>query len=168
MKEDEDKILVLDRTKVMLGAGEHGDRVQFTEFIARNMALYALTNGYHLSTQAAANFTRGELARSIREHPYQVNLIIAGYDKVAGPEVYFLDYMGSMQKMNFAVHGYSGYFLLSLLDRHYKDNMSVEDGMTLLRMCITELRTRFLLSPSKFIVKIVDKDGVRALPLELA
>ena len=50
--------------------------------------------------------------------PYQTNLLIGGWDEKAGPSLYFLDYLASLQKVNYAAHGYCGYFCLSILDRH--------------------------------------------------
>ena len=47
-------------------------RVQFSEFIQKNILLYQYRNGIPLSTSAAANFTRGELATALRKvmHTY--------------------------------------------------------------------------------------------------
>ncbi len=42
-------------------------RVQFSEFIQKNIALYHFRNGIPLSTAAAANFTRNELAVALRK-----------------------------------------------------------------------------------------------------
>jgi 20S proteasome alpha/beta subunit len=41
-KNDEDKILQLDKFKLLAGAGPTGDRVQFSEYIQRNIQLYEL------------------------------------------------------------------------------------------------------------------------------
>jgi 20S proteasome alpha/beta subunit len=46
MKDDEDKIFPLGKHKLMLAAGEAGDRIQFCEYISKNIALYNLRNGY--------------------------------------------------------------------------------------------------------------------------
>lgn len=50
----------------MLVTGEPGDKVNFAEFIQRNLQLYKMINGYDLSTHAAANYARRELASSLR------------------------------------------------------------------------------------------------------
>ena len=42
-------------------------RAQFTEYIQKNVALYQFRNGIPLTTAAAANFTRGELATALRK-----------------------------------------------------------------------------------------------------
>jgi len=165
MKEDEDKGHKLDDHKLLLATGEPGDSIQFCEYISKNIALYNLRNGYDLSTRAAAHYIRGELATALRSNPYQVNLILAGHDKEDGPSVHFIDYLGSLQTMNFAVHGYAGYFLLSLLDKYYREGQTVEEGILLLKMCITELKTRFVVS-TRYLVKVVDENGIRIVDIE--
>ena len=92
-KSNEDKIMLLDSHKLIAASGEPGDRylglpfplpfsfnlllfltsfrfrVQFTEYIQKNVALYQFRNGIPLTTAAAANFTRGELATALRKVP---------------------------------------------------------------------------------------------------
>lgn len=47
-------------------------RVQFTEFIQKNLHLYQFRNNIPLSTAATANFTRGELATALRKVPIRI------------------------------------------------------------------------------------------------
>uniref|UniRef100_A0A7S1CP82 Proteasome subunit beta n=1 Tax=Bicosoecida sp. CB-2014 TaxID=1486930 RepID=A0A7S1CP82_9STRA len=160
-KHDEDKIVHLSKSVMAAAAGEHGDRIQFTEYVQKNIALHELRTDMTLDTHSAAHYTRRELATALRKNPYNVNLLLAGWDADAGASLYFLDYMSSMQKMNFAAHGYAGYFCYSLLDRHWKAGMSLEEATALMGKCVTELRTRFMLHQPKFVLKVVDKDGIR-------
>ena len=67
--------------------------------------------------------------------------------------------------MNFGVHGYAASFMLSVLDSQWKENMTLEEGLELARMCVNQLKMRFLMNQPKFIVKIVDKDGTRNVEL---
>jgi hypothetical protein len=100
-KDDMEKTLDLDSHKLMALSGPKGDCTYFGEYIQANMKLYELKNGAKLSTHAAANFTRNNLAESLRKGPYQVNILLAGYDADEGVcSLYFLDYMASMQKVN--------------------------------------------------------------------
>ncbi|XP_073134362.1 proteasome subunit beta type-2-B-like [Henckelia pumila] len=160
-KTNEDKIMVLDSHKLMGASGESGDRVQFTEYIQKNVALYQFRNGIPLTTAATANFTRGELATALRKNPYMVNIILGGYDKDVGPSLYFLDYIASLHKVDKAAFGYGAYFALSMMDRHYRQDMTVEEAIELVDKCILEIRTRLVVAPPNFVIKIVDKDGAR-------
>uniref|UniRef100_A0A804M2A0 Proteasome subunit beta n=1 Tax=Zea mays TaxID=4577 RepID=A0A804M2A0_MAIZE len=133
-KTDEDKVMVLDSQKLMGASGEPGDRVQFTEFIQKNLHLYQFRNTIPLSTAAAANFTRGELATALRKNPYMVNIILGGYDKDVGASLYYIDYIATLHKI---------------------------DKVDLVDKCIKEIRLRLVVAPQNFVIKIVDKDGAR-------
>jgi len=52
-----------------------------------------------------------------------VNLLMAGFDKEAGPELYFMDYLASLNKVPFGAHGYGSMFTVSIMDRHYHPGM---------------------------------------------
>jgi 20S proteasome subunit beta 4 len=51
----------LDSTKLLANCGAHADRINFTEYIQKNVTLYELNNGLQLSTHAAANYIRGQV-----------------------------------------------------------------------------------------------------------
>ena len=101
MKSDQDKFCNLSERLTMAVSGESGDTTNFAEYISANIQLYKMRNGYELSPSAAANFTRRQLADYLRSRtPYQVNLLIAGFDNETGkPELYFMDYLASMIKV---------------------------------------------------------------------
>ncbi|KAK9160968.1 hypothetical protein Syun_007309 [Stephania yunnanensis] len=160
-KSKEDKVMILDSHKLMGASGESGDRVQFTEYIQKNVALYQFRNGIPLTTAAAANFTRGELAAALRKSPYHVNILLAGYDKETGPSLYYIDYIAALHKIEKGAFGYGSYFSLAMMDRHFHSNMSVEEAIDLVDKCILEIRTRLVVAPPNFVIKIVDKDGAR-------
>ncbi|KAL7059049.1 hypothetical protein AAHC03_013200 [Spirometra sp. Aus1] len=145
--------------------GEPGDTVQFAEYIQQNMQLYEMRNGYELSPSSAAHFTRRNLAEALRSrHPYMVNLLIAGYNPETGPELYYMDYLASMVKVPYAVHGHGGLVTLGILDSKYDAKMTEANAVHLLKACIDELQKRFVITQDRFVVRVVDKDGVRQLP----
>jgi len=163
MKNDHDKMFELSDKLVMAVSGEPGDTVQFSEYISKNIQLYKMRNGYELSANAAANFTRRNMADALRsQRPKHVNMLIAGIDE-DGPALFFLDYLASMIKVPFAVHGYGGMFTLSIMDRHYKKDMTRDEAMALLKMCLTEIQKRFLVDNPQFKVRVVGKNGVEDL-----
>ncbi|KAK1153123.1 proteasome subunit beta type-2 [Acipenser oxyrinchus oxyrinchus] len=164
MKHDHDKMFKLSEKILMLCVGEAGDTVQFAEYIQKNVQLYKMRNGYELSPAAAANFTRKNLADYLRSRtPYHVNLLLAGYDEQAGPALYYMDYMSALAKAPFAAHGYGAFLTLSILDRYYKPDLTRDEAVELLKMCLEELKQRFILSLPSFNVRLIDKDGIKDL-----
>nr|QBH72698.1 proteasome subunit beta type [Thermobia domestica] len=165
MKDDEDKIYNISSKLMMAVCGEAGDTTQFAEYIAKNIQLYKMRNGYELSPSAAAAFTRRNMADSLRSRtPYFVNMLIAGYDDAGGPELYFLDYLASLVKLPFASHGYGGFFALSIFDRYYRRDMTSEEAYELMKKCVREIHKRLIINMNQFVVRIVDANGIRELP----
>ncbi|KAG5193149.1 nucleophile aminohydrolase [Tribonema minus] len=159
---DLDKIKELDSHKMMALAGPQADCNLFGEYIQKNMALYELNNDLRLSTKAAANYIRRELATALRKGPYQVNMLMGGVDAGAAA-LYWLDYLGTLQPVKYGAQGYGAAFTLSLLDRSYRVGMAEADAVELVRSCIAALHKRFLIAQPNFVIKVVDKDGIRVL-----
>ena len=106
-----------------------------------------------------ASYVRSQLAESIRRNPYQANVLIAGYDN-DGPKLYWLDYLGSIVRVAKAAHGYGAYFLYGLMDNYYKKGFNYNDGVDVIKKCIKELKTRFLVNMCEFDVFKITKDGI--------
>jgi len=166
IKHDEDKLRPVDSHKIMALAGEPGDRVQFSEFIIANARLYALRNGQRLSTTAVANYTRSELATALRKKPYQVNILLAGFDDKSGASLYWMDYLATMHKMNIAGTGYGSYFVLAMLDKLWHPNLTEAEALELHVKGVEECKRRLVVAPPDFIIKIVDKNGIRDITPE--
>eukprot|EP01038_Epipyxis_sp_PR26KG_P006942 gene6942-9496_t len=164
-KHDEDKIVELDSHKLLVGSGVAADCANFNEYIAKNMKLYELNNDVKLSNHSAANYIRGELAKALRKGPYQTNLLLAGYDEPGEVSLYYMDYLSALCKVDFGAHGYAANFILSVFDRDWRKGMNLDEGLEVVKKCLHELKTRFLISQPIFIIKVVDKNGVRTINL---
>eukprot|EP00948_MAST-09A_sp_MAST-9A-sp1_P002580 g2580.t1 len=165
-KQDEDKVLELDQRRILgISAQDQANRMNFGDYIQKNLHLAKLRNGFTMSTKAIASYVRTELAASLRTRtPYVVNGILAGYDSTTSePSLYWIDYMGSMQKVPFGVHGHCGAFLYSVLDNQWKADLTLDEAKSIIASCLETLRKRFLISQPVFTIKLVSKDGVQLL-----
>lgn len=165
----------LDAHKLLVATGPQSDRVAFGEYVQKNMKLYELRNGVTLNGPATANFVRSELARFLRKSPYQVNLLIGAVDRAgadapegaaAEPSLHWIDYLGAMAKVNFGAHGYGAHFCLSIFDREWKPDMTLEQATKVLQMCRAELDMRFLVRNGEWSYKVIDANGIRDLKVE--
>jgi len=159
MKDDYDKIWEVEG-KLFAASGPSADAANFVEFIEKNIRLHTLKTGLPLTTKAAANFTRNELSHALRKGPYQTDMIIAGYD-ADGPCLYIMDYLASMEKVNKAAHGYGAMFTFGLMDRYWNKDLTLAEAKDVIRKCIAELETRFVIDLGKYRCKVVDKNGTR-------
>lgn len=151
-KGDEDKIYPLDDDKLLGCCGDPADRTLFCEFVQKNVALYTLMNsGLRMTPHSAANWVRTQIRKALREGPYQVNLVVAG----TTGELFHIDYLGALQRLNYTAQGYAGHFVLGLLDRYWRPDMTLDEGLELLTMCVREVQARLVLNAPRYIVKAV-------------
>jgi len=97
-------------------------------------------------------------SKTVTEDQKKVSLLV--------PHLYWLDQYGSLQRMKeYAVHGYAGSFLWSLLDKSYHPDMSVAEAHELLQNCFRELRQRYLINQvaAPPCIKCIDANGCRLL-----
>jgi 20S proteasome subunit beta 4 len=160
-----DKIAELTSHSAMAVSGPNCDLVNFTEFIQKNFQLYELRNdGTKLSMAAQANFCRNELATALRKGPFQVNTLLGGYDATKKTQaLYWLDYLGTLQKVPYGCQGVATNFCLSVMDRAYRSGQTEEQALALIKSCIKETQLRFLPSQPNFIIKCIDAKGVRTM-----
>ena len=109
---------------------------------------------------------RTETANALRKGPFQVNCLFAGYDGQEGrAKLYWMDYLGTLQHVNKGAHGYAGYFVNSVLDNHFKQEMTLAQGVEAIKACIKELEVRFIIKTHGFSCRAVTKDGVQEIKL---
>ena len=60
-----------------------------------------------------------QLAENLRKRPYHVNVLLGGYDDT-GASLHWMDYLGTLQKMNYGAHGHCSNFIISTMDRYWK------------------------------------------------
>lgn len=163
LKATDDKTMALNDHSLMAFTGEAGDTLHFAEYLQANIKLYGIRHGIEMSSNAVASFARNELAGALRSRkPFQVNMLIGSYDtKKDKPVLNWIDYLAAKSELPYAAHGYAAFYVMSLLDRHFKPNMSEEEVLKLVQQCVDELRRRMPIDFKGVQIKIVDKNGVR-------
>ena len=89
--------------------------------MTRNLKLNEFKQGHALTLEASAQFSRTLLAEALRRGPYQVNCLLGGFCEQDGvAKLYWMDYLGALQRVQKGAQGYAGYFVSSVLDNSYK------------------------------------------------
>ena len=105
---NQEKSIQLDTNILLAMAGEQSDRDTFGPFVQRNIQFFKFKNGTPLTVEETANFARTKLAEGLRKQPYQVSSLIAGVDN-KGPQLFWLDYLGTLAEVPYGAHGYAAY-----------------------------------------------------------
>ena len=164
-KSNLNKYIEIGERKFLAVNGYPGDVIHFTDFLQKTIQLYTLKTGITLSTRSIANCIRQELADCLRKSPLNINIILVGFDNLQGSSLYFIDYTGSLQRMNYCVGGHASLILSSFLDRYYKPGMNLSEALEIIKQCSDIIRKRFVISQSGLLIKIVDSEGCRCLGL---
>jgi 20S proteasome subunit beta 4 len=152
-----DKIISLTDHTLLAAAGPNCDLVNFTNHVQQQLALYRLQNhGTPLSVQAQAHYCRNVLATALRRGPYQVECLLGGLDDQTTPSLYWMDYLGTLQKVRYGCQGVATQFCLGIMDQNYKEHLSYEEALNIIQMCLHELHVRFLPQQPNFILKCLD------------
>ncbi|ALC39925.1 Prosbeta4R2, partial [Drosophila busckii] len=164
MKDDQPKVHRLSDFAMLAAVGDGGDTLQFTDYIAKHLQHYKISNGYHLSARAAAHYTRKNLADYIRTRTrYQVSMLLAGYDAVEGPDLHYIDSYGASQCINHAGHGLGSLFCGSIFQRYWRKDLNQDEAYEILTMCVAEIQKRLVINLRNFDVFAVDESGTHQL-----
>lgn len=141
----------------MAFSGEPGDAVNYAEYIQRNIILEAMRwDGRELDLAEVAAFARKALADALRSRtPYAVNVLIGGVDRDGRGRLFWMDYLASLVELPFGAQGYGAYFCSGLLDRYYRAGLDESEALDLLKKCLAELKTRFVVNLPQFSVRII-------------
>ena len=178
---------------LMLYTGEAGDSVQFSEYVQANVKLYGILNDVELSPSEAAFFTRREISEALRtrvswsgregargtlelwnmhtntlgvQNAKSVNVLVGGYDKAQNSaSLYWIDYLGNVAKVQHGAHGYTAYYISSIMDRQYKEDLTREEGIQIMKKCIGEIRSRFVANLPNFKAQLIDATGITEVSL---
>lgn len=166
LKASDDKTLDLNDHNVLAFTGESGDTTQFAEYIKGNVQLFGLREGYDMESGEIAAFIRHELATSIRSRkPYQVQTLVGGVKDNGEGFLSMIDYLGTRCDLPYAAHGYAAFYTMSLLDHHYKDDITLDDGLKLVKLCEDELNKRMPMDFKGLNVKLITKEGIKVIDL---
>jgi 20S proteasome subunit beta 4 len=133
------------------------------ERICRSHSLYFKSS---ISCKLLAYTCRDIIATSLRsERPLQVNLMIAGWSpSVDGPELFWLDRMGSVKPVVYSSHGKYSSFVLSGLDRHNQrrdlTDTPLHAGVSVVQDCLMELRRRTNTNLGPCSLVAIDRTGI--------
>ncbi|KAI2498273.1 Proteasome subunit [Fragilaria crotonensis] len=90
--------------------------------------------------------------------------IVASNQLEIRPRLYWVDQYGSLQALRYGAHGFAANFLLSVLDQGYREDMTKEEAIDLMKSCFKQLRVRYIIhSPSEPNIKCIDQEGCRVV-----
>src|SRR3989337_2573064 len=155
------KVYRLDENLGLTTAGLVGDLQVLARYITAEVELYKLKRGASMPVEACATLTANILAGS-RYFPYWVQLVIGGHDR-SGAHVFSLDAAGGSLPDKFVSSGSGSPYVYGVLEDHWKDDMTTDEGANLAIRAVTSAMKRDAVSGEGIDVAIITKDGFKML-----
>lgn len=159
------KIQKIDSHLGLTIAGGVADAQNLVDTMRYNANIYRFSNKELIPIKSAARLCSNILFNQ-RYFPYYVQLIMAGYTKAEGGQIYNLDLFGSISTEKFISTGSGSPVAYGYLESEYREGMSVNDAYKVAMQAIAAAIRRNAGTGDNINVVIIDKDGYRELPKE--
>lgn len=154
---DESKIDNIANT-IIAYAGEQADAFRLLSLAKEDSIYIALRYNTLVTPKLVTNIIQKDIHTSLRKSPKNTEWLVGGGKHDF--ELYMVDVYGARLFGKYFCLGSARYFGYGRLDELYKENMSVEDAIGIVRDVGSVLKKRFIKRFDKFNVKIVSNDGV--------
>lgn len=159
------KLFRIDDHMALTIAGLVGDAQVLARWLTAEVELYKVKRGTEMSVKAASTLM-SNIMNQRKFAPFYVQLLIGGMDP-DGPSIYSLDSAGGSIPDKFVTTGSGSVFVYGVLEDHYKDDMTIEEGLNLAVRGITAAMKRDSASGDGMnVCSITKKDGYKLLTRE--
>ena len=155
------KLFKVDDHLALTTAGLVGDVQVLARYLSAEAKLYKLGRETKMPVEAAATLMANILNQR-KFYPYYVQLIIGGYDS-SGGHVFSLDAAGGAIPDKYTSTGSGSPYVFGVLEDHYREDMTVEEGIDLAIRAITAAMKRDSASGNGIDVAVITPDGFKLL-----
>jgi proteasome beta subunit len=156
------KIFKIDEHLALTTAGLVGDVQSLARLLKAEAELYRLRCKAPMPLKGAATLM-GNILNQTKFTPYYVQLILAGLDP-EGEHVYNLDAAGGAIEDKYTTAGSGSPYVFGVLEDHYKDGISVEEGIDLTIRAIGVAMKRDSASGDGLDITTITKEGYKSIP----
>jgi proteasome beta subunit len=145
-------------------AGSVGDALVLVRFLKVQASLFELEHKTPMNTKACATLL-SNILNANKMIPYVTQFILAG--SVGGLSLYNIDIAGGIvEEKDFSYSGSGSELALSVLDSHFKKNLTTEDAVKLAKDAISAAKKRDIYTGGQGIkIVVVKKDKIEELPI---
>ncbi len=159
------KVYQIDDLVGMTTAGSVGDAQQLVRLISVESKLYKMRRDESMTIKGITTLMSNLLSAN-RYYPMMVQLLIGGMDK-NGPSIYSLDPLGgSIEETKISATGSGSPMAYGVLEDHYREDMTVEEGLDLAVRAIHNSMKRDSASGENVDAVVITKDTFTRLDPE--
>ncbi|EFJ52966.1 hypothetical protein VOLCADRAFT_102928 [Volvox carteri f. nagariensis] len=122
-----DKITPLCDNVYTLRSGSAADTQAIAGYVQHFIAQHQAEEGDHVTVKTAANLVK--MMAYNNKDIMQAGLIVAGFDKYGGGQVYSISLGGTITATPFSMSGSGSTYINGFCDKYWRENMSEEEAM---------------------------------------
>ena len=162
---DTQKLFRIDNHLAMTIAGGVGDAQVLVRWLTSEVSIYKLKRGTEMSVRAASTLLANIMNQN-KFTPFYVQLLVGGVD-LEGSHIYSIDAAGGSIPDKFVTTGSGSVFVYGVLEDHYKDDLTLDEGVDLAVRGITAAMKRDSASGDGMnVCTITRKDGYKQVSKE--
>ncbi|KAF2671285.1 proteasome-domain-containing protein [Microthyrium microscopicum] len=131
-----DKLTQVSDTIWCCRSGSAADTQAVADIVQYYLGMYATTNDQPPTTQTAAAIFQ-DICYGNKDQ-LSAGIIIAGYDKRNGGQVYSIPLGGSLHKQSYAIAGSGSTYIYGFCDDNWEEDMSEADGIEFVKGALRE------------------------------
>merc|ERR1712012_305994 len=139
-------------------SGSAADTQAMTDAVKNQLEWYEIEFGNPPKVHTAAHLFKN-IGYDYRDQ-FTAGLIVAGWDKEKGGQVYSVPIGGALVRQPASIGGSGSTYLYGFLDANYKEDMDQEHCVELVKQCITLAVNRDGSSGGCCRIAIITKDGI--------
>merc|ERR1711976_1047275 len=153
-----DKLTPVTSHTMVCRSGSAADTQAMTDAVKDQLEWYEIEFGNPPPVHTAAHLFKN-IGYEYRDQ-FTAGLIVAGWDKEKGGQVYSVPIGGALVRQPASIGGSGSTYLYGFLDAHYKEGMDKEKCVELAKQCVTLAITRDGASGGCVRIAVITKDGV--------
>jgi proteasome beta subunit len=156
------KVYKIDSHLALATAGLVGDLQILSRYLTAEANLYRLKKDAQMPVKSAATLMSNILNQR-KFYPYYVQLILGGWD-ASGGQVYSLDAAGGAIPDKYTSGGSGSPYVFGVLEDQYRDDLSVDEGITIAIRAITAAMGRDSASGNGIDITVINEKEYREIP----
>lgn len=141
--------------------GEQSDFSRVALFVNEKMHYENKVNYIPITVKTMAKLIQKRVYDSLRKKSLRLSSIVTD-----GSEIYAVDEYGCLFAEKRIALGYALYFLNGIFDNQWKETISREEGLQIVKNCLKTLKEKFLLNIDELDCRIVTSEGIESLTVK--
>lgn len=158
------KLFKIDDHLALTTAGLVGDAQMLARYLKVESEIYKLQREDKLPIKGAATLMANILNQR-KFAPFYVQLIIGGVD-LTGSHIFSIDAAGGSIEDRYTTSGSGSPYVFGVLEDHYRDGMTVDEGVDLSIRALSAAMRRDSASGNGMDVAVITSKGYREIPQE--